>query len=354
MGQNFNFGLPTNPAQWFVDGSGNTYIGPISIFLNSQISGTMAVTFLVLDFDSDSAINSSYFPVTVTVNDGSVSSPTTIFAAGSGATTAILNCKFPRVDNVSDAVSNNSPVAYQVFNQGMQVDAILPQPVTLYNYPVGSIAGTVAGMGASFDYSQFTVIAQDNNSQFLYQIPVVNDSASASAFGTFSTTVRTPNNVIYNGDPLYSFTVNSNGNFSSNTVYSLVQWGKSQNLPETILVNLLDVYMAVTVTQKGTAYPYGAWVSAQQWPGATPTPPSAPPTTGMGQSYSVNNYFSTVTKGDGTSEFQIQLFGGAATKYTITAQIVDPNTYAVTQQAQTITVPIGASFTSPLGVSFGF
>ena len=345
FGQNFNVGVTA--GGYYISG-GQTYIGPITIFVTNPVTNTGAVTFIALDFDSNQSINSYYYPVTLKVVDGSVSAPQ--ITLSSPVSMAALNVRQPNVDNVSVSIANNNPPAYQTYNQGIQIDSSVTAPITLYNYPVGSMAGTVAGMGASFDYTQFEVVAQDSNNQFLYQIPVSYNGVAT--YGTFNYSgFRTPNNGTYLGDPIYTFSINSGGNFSSSQAVTDVKWGKAATLTSPLLVSALNVYMAVTVTQKGSPYAYGSWVSAQQWAGGT-APGALPVSQGNGAV--VNNYFSTITKGDGTSLFQVQLSNGIPTTYTVTAQIVDPTSYAVTQKAQTITMPVTASYSYPMGVSFGF
>ena len=331
-----------------------TFIGPITLFVNSPITNTMPVTFVVLDNDGLSGagvMNAAFYPITVKVADTSASPPSTIFAVGSGASTAILNVQMGAPFVNVFVGGTPTPQAYTTFQNAINVDASVDAPVTLVNYEVGSCAGTVAGMGASFDYTQFKVNAQDTTGQYNYSIPVSYDGAST--FGTFNyTTFRTPDFAPYNREPVYTFSINSGGNFSSTSQTQVVTWDKAVTLPEPLFVTDLNVYMSVTVTQKNIPYAYGSWISAQMWPSGVA--PSAPPTTGMGSGYSVNQYFSGLTKGDGTALIQVQLDGGAATKYTITAQIVDPNSYAVTQQSQVITMPVTATYAYPMGVSFGF
>jgi hypothetical protein len=253
--------------------------------------------------------------------------------------------------NVSVNLANNvNPPGYVVFNSAMNIDSSVTSPVTLTNYAVGSCAGTIAGMGASFNYGQFQVTAQDSNGQFNYQIPVSYDGAST--FGTFNyTSFRTPLVAPYNGAAIYNFSINTGGTYSSTNEIQSAIWDKAATLTNALELTLLNVYMSVTVTQNSVPYPDGAWVSAQMWPSGN-APGSLPATLGTG--YSGGPYFSAITKGDGTALLQVQMDGGAPTTYTVTAQIVNPSSYAVTSKATTITVSKSDAYSSPYGLSFGF
>jgi hypothetical protein len=78
------------------------------------------------------------------------------------------------------------------------------------------------------------------------------------------------------------------------------------------------------------------------------------PTAGQGAGYGVQDYYSGITKGDGTASIQIQLSGGVSTVYQVTAQITNPTSFAVTQKSQFITVGAGDTQASPHSVSIGF
>jgi hypothetical protein len=246
--------------------------------------------------------------------------------------------------------NNSAPPAWLNFNQTMTLDASTAQPITLLNYAIGSMAGTVAGMGASFNYAQFKINVTDADNQYTYSVPVSYDGAAT--YGTFNFPYfRTP--LSNSGVLSYNFSANGGGDYTSTMVTDDVHQGQSRQLSDLILVSLLNVYAAVTVTKSGQPYAAGAWISAQMVPSGT-TPPSGPPTTGMGNGYTVSNYFSTVTKGDGTSTVQCQLSGGVPTTYVFSAQIVDTTTFATSTKSTTITMPTNATFANPKGVSFGF
>ena len=351
MAENFNCTNCPPPGtvfQSFSIGSA-TFVGPITLFVNSAIANTMPVTFVILDNDGPAVIPSAFYPITLKVADGSASPPAVTLTSPSTSVTLNVQMGAPFV--TVNLKNNASTIGFTTFSQAINVDASVTMPVTLDNFEVGSCAGTVAGMGASFDYTQFKVLAQDTNGQYTYQIPVSYDGAST--FGTFNyTSFRTPNISPYNRVPVYTFSINSGGNYSSTQEDQAVSWDGAVTLASPLELTALNVYMAVTVTQKGTAYPYGSWVSAQMWPSGTA--PSAPPTTGLGNGFATNFYYSGLTKGDGTCQIQVELDKGGATTYTVTAQIVDPTSYAVTQQAQTLTVPVTASYAYPQGVSFNF
>ena len=342
MGKNYNVGTGMTTGN-YVSG-GVQYIGPITIFINSTIANTQPVTFYIKD-EQGGNLTGSYYPVTLSVQDGSASPPSTIITASGASGPFVLNVhQGAPIVNV-DLKNNTSPPAWVTYHQPVNVDASLTSPVTLPNYAVGSAAGTIAGMGAGFDYTLFTIRARDDQGQFVYNIPVVYDGAST--FGTFSYQyLRTPLNV--GGDLIYNFTADGGGDYTSTTETKDIQKGTTRNLDNTILVTPLNVYANVTVTKGGPAYPYGAWISAQ--PGSL----AAPVTSGMGNGYSVTNYFSTVTKGDGTGQVQVQLVSGSSTTYTFFAQIVDPTTYALSTKAVTVTMTNAYNFANPKPITFTF
>ena len=74
--------------------------------------------------------------------------PSTIFSV---PTTQVVLNVHPGNPQVSVNLNNNtSPPSWITFNQNLSLNASTVQPVTLLNYAVGSMAGTVCGMGASF------------------------------------------------------------------------------------------------------------------------------------------------------------------------------------------------------------
>lgn len=346
MGRNYNVGPNMYPQSY---SGGQTYLGPITIFVNSLITNTQPATFVILDGDTLGAISSSYYSVTVNVADGSPAPPSTILSSG---VTAILNVH-QGAPNVTLGLSGNPGTApgYSPFNGAVTVDASVTAPITLLSYAVGSMAGTVAGMGASFNYAQFKVRAVDDSGQYTYDIPVSYDGAST--FGTFNYHyLRTPLESPFNGDINYNFNAEGSGDYTSTQLAQDARQKQLHTLDGPLLVSLLNVYMAVTVTQYGGAYPYGSWISAQMVPSGTT--PAALPTPGQGSGFGVSNYFSGVTKGDGTAFVQVQLSAGAPTTYVVTSQIVDPNTYALSSKSTTLTMGVTNTFASPKGVSFGF
>jgi hypothetical protein len=342
MGKNYNVGTGMTTGN-FTSG-GVQYIGPITIYVNSAIANTQPVTFYIKD-EVGGSLGGTYYPVTLSVQDGSASPPSTIITASGASGPFVLNVhQGAPIVNV-DLKNNTSPPAWVTYHQPINVDASLTSAVTLPNYAVGSAAGTISGMGAGFDYTLFTVRARDDQGQFVYNVPVVYDGAST--FGTFSYNyLRTPLNV--GGDLIYNFTADGGGDYSSTLETKDIRQGQTRSLDNSILVTPLNVYASVTVTRGGPAYPYGAWISAQ--PGSL----AAPPTTGMGSGYTVSNYFSTVTRGDGTAQLQVQLVSGGSTVYTFFAQIVDPTTYALSTKAVTVTMTNAYNFANPKPVTFSF
>src|SRR6185295_15763713 len=122
----------------------------------------------------------------------------------------------------------------------------------------------------------------------------------SATFGTFKYNyLRTP--MVAGANLNYNFSAGGNPNYISSTSTKAISMGVSQMLDEPIYISPLNVYMAVTVTNNGSAYPYGSWVSA--YLGSQ----SAPPTTGMGNGYGISNYYSTLTQGSGTGSIQVQL-----------------------------------------------
>jgi hypothetical protein len=345
MGQNYNWGHWMYPH--FHMGAA-TYIGPITIYVNSSMTNTLPVTFIVLDEESHTL--SGNYPMTLLVADGSVSPPVATINLPNFAVTMNVH---PGNPFVTVRLNNNtSPPSWLTFNQSLALDATTAQPVTLMNYAVGGMAGTVCGMGASFNYSQFNIMAQDDQNQFTYKIPVSYDGSAT--FGTFNYQfLRTPLQAPYGGDLFYSFMAVGSGEYTSTVERKDARRGQARVLDDPIRVSPLNVYAAVTVKTGGQPYAHGSWVSAQMVPpGSTPVP--SPPTAGMGNGFTVSYYFSTVTKGDGTGLVQVQLAGGQATTYIFSAQIVNPDSFAASTMSQTFTVDKTNTFTSPKGVSFSF
>jgi hypothetical protein len=355
MGQNYNYELPSQAYLTTVN-AGSTYIGPITIFLTSPIGNTMSTTFISLDADTGSAVASTCYPMTIKAADGTAAPPAVTLT--SPVTVGIMNVA-KGAPNVSVNLANNNPPYYLPFNQSLVVDNSVTAPLTLLNFAVGQAAGTICGMGASFDYTQFTVTAKDSaTGQYVYQLPVVYDGVST--FGTFNYSyMRTPESPVVGGGPVgssqddYVFSANSGDNFSSTQILQTVYQGKSTTLTNPIVITALNVYLYTKVTyNSGTAYPYGAWISAVMVPaGQTPQPV---PTAGQGSGTAVNDYFSATTQGDGTANIQVQLSAGVSTLYEVTAQITNPTSFAVTQKTQAVTVGVGSTQASPTTLTFSF
>jgi hypothetical protein len=343
LGKSYNT-VSNIPAGSFVS-VGVQYLGPITLFVNAAITNIQPVTFRCLD-ELGGTLSGTYDPVTLKATDGSASPPVTIFNSP-GPATLWVNQGAPIISVTLP--HNTSPPAWTTFNQSVAVDATLNHPLTLLNFAVGSAAGTVQGLG-SFDYTLFTVRAYDTQGQYTYNIPVVWDGSAT--FGTFAfDNMRTPMQSGVSASLPYNFYADGGGDYSSTYQQSPVNQGVTTVVGAPLLVTPLNVYANVTVNWNGVPYPYGSWVSAQYNQAG---PLSAPPTTGMGNGYSVINYFSTVTKGDGTGQVQVQLVKGAATTYTYFAQIVDPSTYALSTKAVTVTMSTADNFASPHPVTFTF
>src|SRR5207253_2542644 len=114
-------------------------------------------------------------------------------------------------------------------------------PITLINLAVGTATGIIAGAGV-FDYSQFYVHAQDDEGQFVYNIPVsYNGSAT---FGTFKYNyIRTPLASPYFGSLQYTFSAGGNPNYISTNTQQTMTKGVSQALDDVIMITPLTVYM---------------------------------------------------------------------------------------------------------------
>ncbi len=321
---------------------GQTWIGPITVYINAGVTNRQPVTFLSLNelYATMPVANS---PMTLSVADSSPVPPATIFSSPVSSVPLNVHPGVPQV--TLKLTGNTSPPSFINFDQQVNIDAGVTTPLTLVNFAVGTAAGTIAGAGASFDYAQFYVTAQDDQGQYVYNIPVsYNGSAT---FGTFKYTyLRTP--LVAGGDLVYTFSAGGNPNYTSTSSQKTISQGVSQNLDEVIFVSPLNVYMAVTVTNNGAPYPYGSWVSAIVGSAA------APPTTGMGNGFGISNYYSTLTQGTGTGSIQVQLTAAANTTFTVFSQIVDPTTYALSTKAVTVTMTSAHTFASPKGISFAF